>query len=85
MRPVSAIVATIDRAMPYRGRCGICGGPDARHREWDAWRGMFRRAYRSSPPAVRTIARWHDRPVALVRAVVTMSPQRYGAMLRRAQ
>lgn len=27
---------TIDRLMPYRGKCGVCGGPDARHRVIDS-------------------------------------------------
>ena len=28
--------AAMDARWPYRGECGICGGPDARHRLWDA-------------------------------------------------
>lgn len=27
---------TIDRLLPYRGPCAFCGGPDARHRIFDA-------------------------------------------------
>jgi hypothetical protein len=28
--------ATIDRYFKFRGRCGVCGGPDARHRVIDS-------------------------------------------------
>jgi len=27
---------TLDLVGPFRGKCGICGGPDARHRLFDA-------------------------------------------------
>ena len=27
---------TLDLVGPFRGECGICGGPDARHRLFDA-------------------------------------------------
>lgn len=27
---------TLELVGPYRGECGICGGPDARHRLFDA-------------------------------------------------
>lgn len=30
------ISAWVDEFMPYRGPCGLCGGPDARHRIIDA-------------------------------------------------
>jgi hypothetical protein len=34
--------ATINFHFPYRGPCGICGGPDARHRLFDCMRGRVR-------------------------------------------
>lgn len=73
-------IVRITKAMPYRGRCGICGGPDARHREWDSWRAGYSRA--GEP--VKRIARWYEAPsVALVRDIVRLTPQQYGALLRR--
>jgi hypothetical protein len=27
---------TLDLVGPFRGLCGVCGGPDARHRRFDA-------------------------------------------------
>ena len=32
----------IDAAFPYRGKCGMCGCADARHRLFDAMRGNHR-------------------------------------------
>lgn len=71
--------AQINAAMPYRGRCGMCGGPDARHREWDSWRGQ----HRAGDPIER-VARSFDRRLAIVRAVIRLSPQAYGGLMRRA-
>jgi hypothetical protein len=50
---------------PFRGPCGICGGPDARHRMWDAIEGTARaesvRAaaieYGKTPEQVRFLVR----------------------------
>jgi len=33
---LARLLARLDRRWPRRGPCGICGGPDARHRLWDA-------------------------------------------------
>jgi len=33
---LAALLARLDSRWPARGPCGICGGPDARHRLWDA-------------------------------------------------
>ena len=32
----SNIHPELDGLFPFRGPCGLCGGPDARHRVWDA-------------------------------------------------
>lgn len=63
--------------MPYRGRCGLCGSSDARHREWDAWRVRHH-----AGESVRRIAVDVDRPEALVRAVVALSPHAYNTLMR---
>lgn len=31
-----ALLARLDERWPHRGPCGLCGGPDARHRLWDS-------------------------------------------------
>ena len=62
---------TLDRVIPYRGRCGICGGADARHRITDAVAsdvrvGMtpeeianeYRPMYDLSPYDVLVLAAW---------------------------
>ena len=33
---LARLLARLDALEPYRGPCGICGGPDQRHRLWDA-------------------------------------------------
>jgi hypothetical protein len=33
---LAATPQNVTAAMPYRGACGFCGGPDARHRVWDS-------------------------------------------------
>lgn len=38
---VAAWRAGLDRLGPPRGVCGLCSGPDARHRQGDAVRGML--------------------------------------------
>ena len=35
-------IRTLDDYFPPCGPCGICGGPDKRHRLWDAIRDRFR-------------------------------------------
>jgi hypothetical protein len=39
---LAALLALLDRMRPPYGPCGICGGPDARHRLWDAIEGTVR-------------------------------------------
>jgi len=57
--------ARLDAYEPFRGPCGMCGCPDARHRMWDALDGQAR-----SPDGIRGTARWMGVPVAYVRDVV---------------
>ena len=70
-------LAKIDALMPYRGACAICGGADARHREWDSWRDSFH-----GGASVGRIARWYDQLKPLILLVVMLTPQQYGALLR---
>jgi hypothetical protein len=39
---MSRIPKWVDEFVPPRGRCGICGGPDARHRLLDNIRGQVK-------------------------------------------
>lgn len=48
-----ARLAVLDRLFPARGPCGICGGPDARHRLWDSLDGQSR-----SADGILGTARW---------------------------
>ncbi len=36
MTALARMLARLDARFPKRGPCGICGGPDARHRLWDS-------------------------------------------------
>lgn len=40
MRPLKP-TPELDRLFPPRGLCGLCGGPDARHRLWDVLLGRL--------------------------------------------
>ena len=50
----------LERLDPFRGPCGICGGPDARHRVWESLR---------TPNTAAVAARWMSVSVGLVRLV----------------
>jgi hypothetical protein len=43
-------IAELDRYWPPRGPCWCCGGSDARHREFDAIRGRWKRG--ESPESI---------------------------------
>jgi hypothetical protein len=58
--------AIIDVAFPYCGPCAFCGGPDKRHRLFDAMRGAYR-----AGDSVEAIADNYNVPVDAVRAVIT--------------
>ena len=70
-------LAKIDALMPYRGACAFCGGDDARHGEWESWRGSFR-----AEGSVERVAHWYAGDESLIRLVVSLTPQQYGALLR---
>jgi hypothetical protein len=57
---------TIDRHFPYRGKCAMCGAWDARHRLFDAMRGMHR-----AGDSIETIATAYELPIEAVKAVLT--------------
>lgn len=51
----------VETAMPWRGPCGLCGGPDARHRILDA----IADAVRAGEPAAG-VADTYELPLAVV-------------------
>lgn len=64
--------------LKYRGPCALCGSPDARHRLFDAWRGMNK-----GGDSVESLAQQWNAPVEVVRFIVEMSHQAYGGWMRR--
>lgn len=58
-------LVALDHIFPPRGPCGICGGPDARHRLWDVAEGQARTS--DGPEGA---ARWLWLPEMDVRALV---------------
>jgi len=42
MKRFAVLLSRLERLRPPYGPCGICGGPDARHRMWDAMEGQSR-------------------------------------------
>lgn len=54
----------VSETMPYRGACGLCGGPDARHRVLDAIADAVRAG--EDP---ETVAEDHAFPVSFVERV----------------
>ena len=67
-------------SMPYRGPCGCCGGPDARHRVCDVARGMWR-----AGDDLATIYKWFNRdyPAVELAMLITASGQAYSGWLFR--
>ncbi len=59
------LLRRLDERFPKHGPCGLCGGPDARHRLWDAIVGQAR-----GGDSDRVIARWMRLPVRDVRLVL---------------
>lgn len=59
-------LSKLDRIWPERGPCGICGGPDARHRLWDAIEGQAR-----TKDGPHGTARWMD--VSLRQVLIIMA------------
>lgn len=62
--------AWIDEHLPPAGPCGICGGPDKRHRMIDA---IVERE--AAGDSILFIAEDYDLPVEFVRRIVTERPQ----------
>lgn len=60
------IPAALDAYFPRRGPCAFCGGPDARHRVWDAIRER-----RAAGESVEDLARDYGVPVEAVGLVLT--------------
>lgn len=56
--------SVLDLVGPFRGECGICGGPDARHRLFDAIQEQQRAGDPSS-----LVAQNYDMPVEQVEAI----------------
>lgn len=56
---------TIDRYFPYRGPCILCGGPDARHRLFDALWGFYQ-----AGDSVEVLADEYEYPVKVIGAVI---------------
>jgi len=56
----------LDKWFPPRGPCAFCGGPDKRHRLWDA--------ILSSKVSDQDLAAWYDLPLAAVKAVRRIRP-----------
>ena len=54
----------IDREIPFRGRCALCGAPDARHRELDVIAELVR-----AGETIEFVARTYGLSVELVRRV----------------
>lgn len=59
------VLDALDR---FRGPCGLCGHPDARHRVWDA--------LMDSPDTDEETAHWYSVPVTLVQRVRELRPYR---------
>jgi hypothetical protein len=68
----------LGRAMPFAGPCAMCGHHDKRHRMLSMWRER----HRAGEPIAEIVADYRY-PESLVRAVIGLSGQAYGALLRR--
>ncbi len=56
---------TLDEWFPFRGPCGFCGGPDARHRLFDAIAERH-----AAGDGVEALAEDYDKPPEAIRAVL---------------
>jgi hypothetical protein len=57
---VVRLAESYDADGPYRGQCGLCGGPDARHRVVEAWTDLW-----LAGESFEDIAREWERPDVL--------------------
>lgn len=64
-------MSALDAIGPWRGRCGLCGHPDARHRLADAIRGQY-----AAGELVPVIAEYFGVTVRAVVAVIRAQPRR---------
>jgi hypothetical protein len=55
----------LDRFFPFRGPCGICGGPDARHRLWDAIQDRY-----GAAESIEELAKDYDLSAEAIEAVL---------------
>lgn len=74
-RPLSPL---LDELFPFRGPCGFCGLPDARHRLWDTLREQVRAG---DPPLM--VADEFDLPMHAVQAVLDVPEADYRRWIRR--
>lgn len=65
------LIAQLDQWFPPRGPCGLCEGPDARHRIWDA--------IVDGPDSDEEMAQNFDLSVDAVQAVRSIRPYRRAA------
>jgi hypothetical protein len=57
----------IDHHLPHRGPCGCCGGPDARHRLFDAlWE------FHQAGDSIEELADEYEYPVEAIAAVIEL-------------
>ena len=59
----------LDRHFPFRGLCGYCGHPDARH---SLWRGMIERL--DAGDGLAAVASDYCVPLAVVRRLMKLRP-----------
>lgn len=66
---MSGVPAWLDEYMPPRGPCGICGGPDARHRTVDAIHSRCRAG--ESP---ESLAEDYNLPLIVIARILSEKP-----------
>lgn len=59
----------LDKHLPPRGPCALCGGPDARHRVVDSIRDSVK-----AGDSIASVARDFELPVSFVRRLVKELP-----------
>ena len=70
--------AILDEWFPARGKCGLCGQRDQRHRVCDMIRGRFR-----AGDTIQTLADDYDVDEDAISVLVKLSPSAYGWWMRK--